>query len=112
MINCFFQLNIYLFLLGWFRIESTRNLKPGDVKYIKLNGRHIALFRGEDKIAYAVNAFCTHMGSNLGIGGQVKWKSCIECPFHGWTFNVNKKKKSFKKLNNFIKTENLNILLV
>lgn len=27
------------------------------------------------------------MGSNLGIGGQVKWKSCIECPFHGWTFN-------------------------
>jgi cholesterol 7-desaturase len=54
---------------GWFRIESTRNLKAGDVKYIKLCGRHIALFRGEDRIAYAVNAFCTHMGANLGIGG-------------------------------------------
>jgi cholesterol 7-dehydrogenase len=27
------------------------------------------------------------MGANLGIGGKVKWNSCIECPFHGWTFD-------------------------
>jgi cholesterol 7-dehydrogenase len=60
----------------------------GDVKYLKLNGRHLVLYRGEDGIPYAMDAHCTHMGANLGFGGQVKWKSCIECPFHGWTFNV------------------------
>ena len=27
------------------------------------------------------------MGANLGNGGKVKWNSCIECPFHGWTFD-------------------------
>lgn len=27
------------------------------------------------------------MGANLAEGGKVKWGSCIECPFHGWTFD-------------------------
>lgn len=26
------------------------------------------------------------MGANLGVGGKVKHTKCIECPFHGWTF--------------------------
>jgi len=34
-----------------------------------------------------MEAFCPHMGADLGHGGRVKWNNCIECPFHGWTFD-------------------------
>ncbi len=36
---------------------------------------------------YALEAFCAHMGANLGVGGKVKLNQCIECPFHGWLFD-------------------------
>lgn len=50
-------------------------------------GRNIAYFRGEDGVVYAIHPYCAHMGANLGVGGKVKHTSCIECPFHGWTFD-------------------------
>ncbi|CAD8187595.1 unnamed protein product [Paramecium pentaurelia] len=72
---------------GWYRLCRSGELKSGEVKEIKLCGRHIAYYRGTDKNVYAVAAYCPHMGANLGIGGQVKFRSCIECPFHGWAFD-------------------------
>lgn len=27
------------------------------------------------------------MGAHLGVGGKVRFETCIECPFHGWTFD-------------------------
>ena len=63
------------------------NWKPGikyhwnfirEVKEIKLSGRHIAYYRGTDRQVYAVAAYCPHMGANLGVGGIVKFQSCIE----------------------------------
>jgi cholesterol 7-dehydrogenase len=27
------------------------------------------------------------MGAHLGEGGIVRYDTCIECPFHGWTFD-------------------------
>lgn len=36
---------------------------------MKLAGRHIAYYRGTDKIVYAVAAYCPHLGANLGVGG-------------------------------------------
>lgn len=77
-------------------------------------GRHIAYFRGEDGVVYAVQAYCTHMGANLG-GGKVKHGNCIEywiyiyiyfrCPFHGWIYDgktgncVNSEYKDPKSVN-------------
>ncbi|CAD8207621.1 unnamed protein product [Paramecium pentaurelia] len=72
---------------GWYRLCRSTELKIGQVEEIKFAGRHIAYYRGTDKVVYAVAAYCPHMGANLGIGGQVKFKSCIECPFHGWAFD-------------------------
>jgi len=45
---------------------------------IKLCGRHIVYFRGEDNVVYAASSYCTHMGANLGFGGKVKNTRCIE----------------------------------
>ncbi len=36
-----------------------------------------------------MDAFCPHLGTNLGVGGKVVdvcGQDCIRCPFHGWTF--------------------------
>lgn len=39
----------------------------------------------ESKEVFVLDAFCPHLGANLGIGGIVK-DDCIECPFHMWKF--------------------------
>ena len=48
-------------------------------------GKTLAVFRGEDGRAHALDAYCCHNGANLAAGGLVKG-SCLECPFHGWQF--------------------------
>ena len=63
------------------------DLKPGDVKPISYCGREIVLFRGKNGKPYVLEAYCAHMGAHLGVGGTVRHVSCIECPFHGWTFD-------------------------
>ncbi|XP_065198441.1 cholesterol 7-desaturase nvd-like [Sycon ciliatum] len=70
---------------GWFRICDSGDLAIGEVKTFTLLGESIAVFRGENGTVYAVEAYCPHLGANLGIGGRVI-DNCIECPFHGWTF--------------------------
>ena len=32
-----------------------------------------------------LDAYCPHLGANLGVSGRVKG-DCIECPFHAWQF--------------------------
>lgn len=63
---------------GWYRLCRSNELKTGQVSEIKLCGRHIAYYRGDDGIVYAVDAHCLHMGANLGHGGKVKFGRCIE----------------------------------
>lgn len=51
---------------GWYSIMNGDELKPNDVRYFDYCGRHIVLFRGTDDNVYCLNAFCAHMGANLG----------------------------------------------
>jgi len=43
---------------GWFRLCNTTDLKKGDTKFFKYNGRHVVLFRGMDGVPYAMDAYC------------------------------------------------------
>ena len=72
---------------GWFRILSSSELKEKEVKYVNAHGESLAVFRGEDKIVYALDAYCAHLGANLGVEGNVVNTRCIQCPFHAWTFD-------------------------
>lgn len=72
---------------GWFVVSRTAELKTKGVKYVDQSGHHIALFRGEDGVAYAIDAYCPHSGANLAVGGVVMETSCVQCPFHGWMFD-------------------------
>ena len=68
---------------GWYRVAASADLKRGEVMYVECLGHRIALFRGEsDRKAYAVEAFCPHMGANLAHGEVIADR--LRCPFHGW----------------------------
>jgi cholesterol 7-dehydrogenase len=56
---------------GWYIICKGKDLKNGQSREVKLSGRNIVLFRSTKGIAYALHAYCAHMGANLAIGGQV-----------------------------------------
>ena len=72
---------------GWYRIMNSCELKVNQVKYLDYCNRDVVVFRGSNGQVYALEAFCAHMGANLGINGQVKHSKCIQCPFHGWLFD-------------------------
>ena len=71
---------------GWFLVMLSADLAVKEVKYVTVLGEHLAVFRGEDGVAYILDAYCPHLGANIAIGGQVK-DDCIQCPFHGWRFH-------------------------
>lgn len=48
-------------------------------------GENFAVFRTRKGEIHILNAYCPHLGANLGVGGIVRG-DCIECPFHQWTF--------------------------
>lgn len=72
---------------GWYNVLLAAHLQKGTVKNIDIAGQNIVLFRGEDGVAYALEAYCLHMGAHLGVGGEVVNKTCVQCPFHGWLYD-------------------------
>lgn len=70
---------------GWYRLLGSRQLPAAAVKNVTVFGEQLAVYRGDDGRAYAVDAYCPHLGANLAVGGRVIG-DCIECPFHGWQF--------------------------
>ena len=71
---------------GWFALAYSTDLLPGDVKPLYYFDEHMVLFRSEDGTAYAMEAFCPHLGAHLGHGGKV-CGDALACPFHGWQFD-------------------------
>jgi phenylpropionate dioxygenase-like ring-hydroxylating dioxygenase large terminal subunit len=71
---------------GWYAVEYSEDLAPGEVRALSYFDRELVLFRTESGEAALLNAHCPHLGAHLGRGGQVKGES-ISCPFHAWEFN-------------------------
>ncbi len=68
---------------GWYRVATSTDIPPGQVRQVECLGQHIALFRGEvDGRIHAVQAFCPHLGANLADGRVIGDQ--LRCPFHGW----------------------------
>lgn len=72
---------------GWYNVAKAHEIKPGQVKPVDVNGHNIVIYRGTDKVVYALQAYCLHMGAHLGVGGEVVNEKCIQCPFHGWLYD-------------------------
>jgi nitrite reductase/ring-hydroxylating ferredoxin subunit len=70
---------------GWYPVFASKILKKKQVKSFKLLQQRIVLFRGEDGVVRAMDAFCPHMGADLGNGAVQK--NNLQCYFHQWEFN-------------------------
>lgn len=71
---------------GWFYMCASDELKVGQMLSVDALGQHFAVFRGTSGAAAVLDAYCPHLGANIVAGGQVLG-DCIQCPFHGWTFD-------------------------
>jgi nitrite reductase/ring-hydroxylating ferredoxin subunit len=71
---------------GWFAVEFSRELRPGDVKPIHYCGEDLVLFRTRSGQARVLDAFCPHLGAHMGYGGRVMAET-LRCPFHAWQFD-------------------------
>ncbi|MEP0750646.1 aromatic ring-hydroxylating dioxygenase subunit alpha [Trichocoleus sp. Lan] len=73
------------FIEGWYWAIPSHNLKVGEVKPVTLLGRELAIYRGKDGKAIALDAYCPHMGAHLAEG-KVEGNG-IRCFFHNWKYD-------------------------
>ena len=59
------------YLNGWIPVLESHRLKRGDVKPIKVCGNDLVAFRGSSGEAFVMDAYCAHLGANIGYGGTV-----------------------------------------
>ncbi|XP_058444563.1 cholesterol 7-desaturase nvd [Malaya genurostris] len=71
---------------GWFGILESEQLLTGQARSVDCLGQNFVVFRSSSGLVNVLDAYCPHLGANLGVGGVVRG-DCIECPFHHWTFD-------------------------
>ncbi|TNE90950.1 MAG: aromatic ring-hydroxylating dioxygenase subunit alpha [Deltaproteobacteria bacterium] len=71
---------------GWYPACRSRELGPAKARSVRIGSQRIALYRGESGQAYALDAFCPHMGADLG-NGTVHGET-VRCGLHGWRYDA------------------------
>jgi cholesterol 7-dehydrogenase len=72
------------FLNSWYKLFDSDEVKKGEIKFLTCCNQDLVVFRGQDGVAHVVDAYCPHLGANIGTGKVVG--NCIQCPFHMWEF--------------------------
>jgi phenylpropionate dioxygenase-like ring-hydroxylating dioxygenase large terminal subunit len=73
------------FIQGWYWAIASQQLKIGQVKAVNLLGRDLVIYRSQQGLAIALDAYCPHMGAHLAEG-RVEGEE-IRCMFHNWKFD-------------------------
>lgn len=72
---------------GWYRVASSHEVAPGELISLQAFGQDLICWRGEeDGEAHVFDAFCAHLGANIGHGGFVTGDTVV-CPFHHWRYD-------------------------
>ncbi len=72
---------------GWYAVATSAEVKPGQLISRPYFESDLVIFRTESGVLRVVDAFCPHMGANLGKIGEVKGES-LRCGFHGFQFDT------------------------
>lgn len=70
---------------GWYWLCRSREVQRGKVRALRLLGRDLAVYRGEDGHLVALDAYCAHMGAHLAEG-RVEGNA-LRCFFHHWRYD-------------------------
>ena len=76
---------------GWIPVLESRLIHLNQILNINAFGYELVAIRGQSGRVSILDAFCPHLGANIGVGGKVVeecGEQCIRCPFHGWTFRA------------------------
>lgn len=71
---------------GWYWLLPSRKLRRGRVVPVRLLGRELAVYRGEDGQTVTLDAYCSHMGAHLAEG-RVEGNA-LRCFFHRWRYEA------------------------
>ena len=71
---------------GWFQVAWSDEIAVGEVHPVQYFGEDIVLWRGESGVLSATDAYCLHLGGNLGVKGTVCGEDIV-CPWHGWNWS-------------------------
>jgi nitrite reductase/ring-hydroxylating ferredoxin subunit len=71
---------------GWYVVSRSDELQKKGVRGVHYFGQDIAVFRSEDGVAHATDAYCPHLGAYLPEGGCVEGDR-LRCAFHGFEFD-------------------------
>ena len=93
------------FLEGWYFAMRSSELRPLKAKGLSFLGRELVLYRGDDGLVRALDAYCPHMGAHLAEG-KVEGTS-IRCMFHGWKFGADGACEDIPCLSKMIQVESL-----
>ena len=72
---------------GWYKVLEQKMLPAGKVVSLSLCGKKLVAFRTEQGKVGVLDAYCPHLGADLGMHGTVEG-GCVVCPFHAWKFNT------------------------
>jgi 3-ketosteroid 9alpha-monooxygenase subunit A len=73
--------------VGWFHVDFSDNLKPGELRNIEIFGQEWVLFRTEGGTPGVSDPYCPHLGAHIGHGGKVCGEH-LRCPFHHWEYDA------------------------
>ena len=77
------SLSKYRYPTGWFIVGFASELAPGQVKRAHYFGEELVIFRTASGKVNVLDAYCQHLGANMGVGGTVEGEHIV-CPWHGW----------------------------
>lgn len=67
---------------SWYPVSTTKNLPNGSVQVHQLGSHELVVARSESGVAFALDAYCPHMGAHL-LHACVIGES-LQCPLHHW----------------------------
>jgi phenylpropionate dioxygenase-like ring-hydroxylating dioxygenase large terminal subunit len=76
--------NPHIVTEGWYPVCRSSELKKKKARSFLIFKQRIALYRTESGIVHALDAFCPHLGTDLG-NGDVTGDN-LRCYFHQWEF--------------------------
>jgi nitrite reductase (NADH) small subunit len=69
------------------KVANKSDLPSGQGMVVEIDGRPIALFNVNGEF-HALDNVCPHRGGPLGEGYVDCSNMTVQCPWHGWSFNL------------------------
>ncbi len=69
------------------KVANVSDLPEGRSIIVELGGRQVAIFNVDGQL-YALDNTCIHRGGPLGEGFVDNNNLTVQCPWHGWTYNL------------------------